>query len=441
MILVPSHLQQLNGNNFKLEIINMGIYNKHTNVLRHLLFCCLLLGAVSCKSTKPAATPPKPSVQTPTPKPEVKEEVKEVKKEENVKLQLVLIMPFELEQNFSAVSDETMEPEVSQTALSALNFYEGAIMAADTLKTLKKEITIHTYDTPSDSASIVRMLTNPAVKEAGLVIGTFPPNLTTAAVSAAGKSGINLILTQANSPDLLENQKNIALASASTITQCREMAEFMLEKFDDSKIILVYRTEKREDELALVFREEIVKLKKNQEFSELNATTKSYKDISGMLSKTKRNLIFLISSDEAFISPVISLVEEQKIFGVKLAGLPTWQNFESIDFMALKNIEVFIFDNNFISVDSPTRTDFRKTFISQYANDPLNTAYNGFDLVYYLGKAYENKEKSFDSLIKKAFSKENVGYSFESSGDNGLENKSISVLRFVDYKLEKVNVK
>ncbi len=422
------------------EITDMRIFNIRTNVLWHLLFYFLLLGTISCKTTKPATTtPPKPSVQTPAPKPEVKEEIKEEKRDEIVKLKVVLIMPFELEKNFAVATDESSEPEVSQTSLLALNFYEGALMAADTLKHLKREVSIHTYDTPADSVSIARMLTNPAVKEAELVIGTFPTNLTNAAVSAADNSGVNLILTQANSPLYLENKKEIALAYASTITQCREMASFMMDKFEDSKIILVYRTEKREDELAKVFREEIVKLKKDQEFTELNASDKSYKEITEMLSKTKRNLIFLISSDEAFISPVISLVEEQKIFGVKLVGLPTWQNFESIDFMSFENIEVFVFENNFIETEALPHSDFRKAFISKNSNDPLYTAYNGFDLIYYFGKAYENKEKNFEAVLKKAFSKGNTGYSFEGSGGNGLENKSISVLRFNDYKLEKVN--
>jgi ABC-type branched-subunit amino acid transport system substrate-binding protein len=420
----------------------MRIYIKHLNSLRHLLICLVILSVVSCKSTKPAATtPPKPSVQTPSPKPEVKEEVKEVKKEENVKLKVVLIMPFELEQNFAEVTDETIEPEVSQTSLSALNFYEGALIATDSLKSHKKEVAIHTFDTPADSSAIFRMFSNAAVKEANFVIGTFPANLNNAAVTAASKYGVNLILTQSNSPEVLENHHNIALSAASTISQCREMAAFMLSQFEDSKIILVYRTEKREDQLASAFREEIIKLKKNQEFSELNATTKSYKDIATLLSKTKRNLIFLISSDEAFISPVISLVEEQKIFGIKLAGLPTWQNFESIDFMSLKNIEVYIFDNNFISLDTPLRADFRKTFISKYSNDPLNTAYNGFDLIFHIGNVYENNDKNFGGMLKKAFPNNSIGYSFEDSGNNGLENKSISVLRFFDYKLEKVNDK
>jgi len=106
-----------------------------------------------------------------------------------------------------------------------------------------------------------------------------------------------------------------------------------------------------------------------------------------------------------------------------------------------RNIEVFIFDNNFISFDTPAHSDFRKKFISKYSNDPMNSAYNGFDLVFYLGNAYENKEKNFEGLLKKAFSKENTGYSFEGSGNNGLENTSISVLRFNDYKLERINIK
>lgn len=419
----------------------MKIFNSYLTIFRQVIICLVISGIVSCKTTQPVTTTtvPQPPVQTPPPKPEVKEEVREVKKEEKIQLRVVLILPFELEQNFIEVTDETVEPEVSPTSLPALNLYEGALIAADSLKSLKREISIHTYDTPSDSSGIVRMFSNAEVKDAGIVIGTFPANLNSVAAQQAYKQEVNLILTQSNSPDVLANNGNVALAATSTITQCKEMAAFMLNQFEDSNIILVYRKEKREDELALVFKEEIFKLKKNQEFSELNATSKSYKEIATLLSKTKRNLIFLISSDEAFISPVISLVEEQNIFGIKLAGLPTWQNFESIDFMSLKNIEVYIFDNNFISPDTPERADFRKTFISKYSNDPLNTAYNGFDLIFHLGSVYENKNKNLEVLLKKAFPDDKIGYSFEGSANNGFENRSISVLRFFDYKLEKVN--
>ena len=412
----------------------------------YYLFCffiaALLINA-SCKTTQSSLpSPSKPGADKPAPsKEEPAKDIKEVKKDEPVKMRVALIMPFELEQNFAQTSDELSVPEVNPSSLIALNFYEGALIAADSLKSASKEIQVVAYDTPSDSAGIVRMLTNPAIKEASIVIGTFPNNLTNAAIEASKKANINLILTQAGTPSILEKSKNIAIAYASTITQCREMASYMMEQNSDANVILVYRTLKREEELAAVFRQEIQKLKKDQEFKELNATTKSYKDVVGLLSKTKRNIVFLVSSDEAFVNPVVSLLEEQNLFGILVTGLPTWQTFESIDFMSLKNVQVYLFDNNFIDTEDSEHLDFRKKFISRFSNDPMTSGYDGFEITYNLGKSFEKKDQDFIKWIDKSFSKTKSNFLFNEFSGGGMENKSISVLRFNDYKLEKVNVR
>ncbi|MBL0341733.1 MAG: hypothetical protein IPP71_12800 [Bacteroidetes bacterium] len=322
-----------------------------------------------------------------------------------------------------------------------MNFLEGAQIAIDSLMLLKREVKITAYDTPPDSIGVVRMLTNPEFKEANMVIGTFPNSLVNAAVGAAKMANVNLLLTQAGTTSVLDNYANTALAFASTITQCRGMVSFMMAQYPDSKVILVYRTTKREEELAAIYKDEILKDKQSHEFVEHKSIEKGDKEIAALLSKTKRNVIFLISSDEAFISPVLSLFEEQNIFGVMVAGLPTWQNFESIDFMSMKNVQVMLFDNNFISYDAPERSVFRKAFISKYQNDPLNAAYNGFDIVFKMGIGFENREQKFQNWIRKSFPESTSDFNFIGDGFGGMENKFISVLKFNDYNLERINLK
>ena len=393
-----------------------------------------------CKATKQSSqpAPQKPVVDTPAPTP-APVELKAEKKTEIVKRRFVLIMPFELEQNFVESTEEVKEPEVSSSSLNALNFYEGALLAVDSLKSQKIEIKLNSYDTPSDSVGVVRMMTNAAIKDADLVFATFPNSLAPVAAGVAKLHNIKLVLTQAGSPELLKDNPQVALAFASTKTQCREMVTFMLNQVSDANIILVFRTAKREDELATVFREEILKLKGTSAFHDFNATKKDYKDIIGLLSKTKRNLVFVISSDEAFVSPVLTLLEEQNIFGIKISGLPTWLNFESIDFMNFKNLHVHLFDNNFIESDQSEKELFRKSFISRYHMDPLPSAYNGFDLVYHLGLSLREMTPGMEKLIQASFPGNPRTYNFVNTVAGGLENKTISVLQITDYKLERLN--
>ncbi|MDQ3052016.1 MAG: hypothetical protein M3Q95_14130 [Bacteroidota bacterium] len=395
----------------------------------------------SCKSTKSStkSTPQKPEVAQPVPQPPVVKEKEDIKKDQLVKMRFVMIMPFELEKNFVTSIDETTEPEINPSSLGALNFYEGALIAVDSLKSQKVEVKLNSYDTPSDSAGVVRMMTNAVVKDADLVIASLPNNLAEVAARIAKTNNIKLVLTSAGSPQLLSDNENVALAYASTKTQCREMVAFMLDQYTNANIILLFRTTRREDELASIFREEILKLKGDSDFQDFNATKKEYKDITGLLSKTKRNLVFVISSDEAFVSPVLALLEEQNIFGIKVSGLPTWLNFESIDFNMLNNLQVHLFDNNFIDTDEKEKSMFRKSFVSRYYSDPLSNAYNGFDIVYRLGLSLRQEYTGMENLMMSSFKSGNENYNFVSTGSGGIENKSISVLKITDYKLERLN--
>ncbi len=416
---------------------------KIKNRISLLLVAILVLPFVftSCKTTKSSTkTPPrKPEVSTPAPQPPVIKEKEEVKSDELIKKRMVLIMPFELKKNFAISNDEVIEPEINPASLGALNFYEGALIAVDSLKSQKVEVRLNSYDTPSDSTGVVRMMTNAAVKDADLVIASLPNNLAEVAARIAKTNNIKLVLTQAGSPQLLTDNANVALAYASTKTQCREMVAFMLDQFTNANIILLFRTTRREDELAAVFREEILKLKGDSDFQDYNATKKEFKDLPGVLSKTKRNLVFVISSDEAFVNPVLALLEEQNIFGIKVSGLPTWLNFESIDFNMFNNLQIHLFDNNFIDTDEKGKSTFRKSFVSRYYSDPLANAYNGFDIVYNLGLSLREEYSGMENLMLSSFKNENGNYNFISTGPGGIENKSISVLKINDYKLERLN--
>jgi len=426
-----------------MELFPATIKIRMRNVLQMLFIaCCISIALSGCKSTKDAtqSTAQKPATSTPPPKQEpAPAEVKTTKPEEVVKRRFVMIMPFELEQNFVETTEEATEPEVSSTSLNALNFYEGAMVAIDSLKSQKIEIKVNSFDTPADSVGVVRMMTNSTVKDADIVFASFPNNLVSVAVGVAKSNNIKLVLTQAGSADHLQNNATVALALASTKTQCREMVDFMMGQVSDANIILVFRTVKREDELASVFREEILKLKGNNSFQDFNATKKEYTEIVGTLSQTKRNLIFLISSDEAFVSPVLSLLEEQNMFGIKLCGLPTWLNFESIDFMNFKNLQVHLFDNNYIDVDQPEKSVFRKAFIGRFQTDPLPTAYNGFDLFYHLGTSQKVIHPDLFNLMQTSFAGCPRTYNFTNTNSGAIENKSISVLQISDYKLERLN--
>ncbi|MBL7914726.1 MAG: ABC transporter substrate-binding protein [Bacteroidia bacterium] len=422
----------------------MGVSSNKLNSRNYQLMVLLLLSLVTglflvsgCKPRQIVVAPtPKPAEPV---KPPVVEEVKEPVKEEKISWNIVLMMPFSLEKNFAEpeISEDQQEPIIELSSLPALHCYEAALLAADSLKKLNRDVKIVAMESPEDSLSLARTMISKQVKESDFIFATLPNTLSNAAAQLAQKNNVNLILTQAGTPAVLDNAPNSVIANASTTTQIKEMVKYMLSTYTNANIILVFRNTKREDEMAAVFRQEVLKSKGTSDFRDLNATEKPYKDIVNLLSKTKRNLVFIVSSDEAFVNPMLSLIEAQDIFGVYVSGLPTWQNFESINFMGFKNTQVFLFDYNFIDYDAPAVKLFRQKFISTYHNDPLPVSYTVFDIILGVGK----KDKKSNQKLK--FSELNTtlpNYHFTETGSgSGYENSSISVLQFNDYKLEKIN--
>ena len=438
------YCQQLTANCLILNKRVFRMIQLHYRYFQFLFyFTAVMFIFSSCKTTQPTTRPPaKPPTTVTQPKTDPKKEEEKIPdKDEVVKMNFALVMPFELRENFAPVTDDMAEPLVSPSSLQALNFYEGALMAVDTLVPHKRDVMIRAYEAPSDSAAIGRMFSNVNLKSANYVIGTFPNHLVPAAASLAKKHKINLVITQASSPDFLEDNEHVVLSMASTLSQCREMVTAMLKLHPGANVILVYRKMKREDELAEAFRSQIEELKSGITFHDIRIADNGIEEVTSALTKTKRNVVFVVSSDEAFVNPLLSKIEEQNLYGIVVSGLPTWQYFESIDFMNFQNIKVHIFDNNYIDYDDFSTSLLRSQFLKRFYNDPLPSAYHGFNMIYNLALQGRIAAGDFKKSINSSFNKQDKTFRFEEYGEGGLENKSITVLKFTDYKMEKVQVK
>jgi hypothetical protein len=438
MISVPNHLQPLNGNR---TIAHLMLHSGFG--IRSFLMMILVVLFFSCGTSRktPSYQPvvrPDPVPVSPPPIHVEEKEKKDSKTDDPVKVDFTLILPFDLKNNFIPAESETGTTgvDIKPASLQALNFYEGAVLAADSLAGQKRQVRLKAYDAPGDSAGIKRMFSLMNPRDAGIVIATFPPHLSHVAAEAASKSDIPLVLTQASDPRFLANNSQTVLAYTSTFTQCREMVKYLVRKHPGSKVFLIYRNLRREDDLSEAFRSEIKKSGQISEFIDWNVTEKGTQNLGKSLSTSKRNLLFVVSSDEAFVNPLLNQIESQDIGGVIIGGLPTWQNFESINFMSFKNLVITIFDNNYIDYNDHVRRIFRKQFIARYASDPMPSAFNGFELVYYLGLYHSGQKTDLEKLFRKAFSDRHDWFDFESVEKGGLENTKISVLKFADYEMK-----
>jgi hypothetical protein len=407
--------------------------------------CILLMIAVagliaSCKTSGPTSRTPAPSPPqstVPEKKPDPVVTSPPVKK--MTRLRIALVMPFELKENFAedSIHGGLAEIAITNGSQAALHFYEGAKLATDSLLNDSIAVVVSGVEAPVDSLAAARLFGGASLRDFDYVIAGIQPALASAAATAAGKSGINLVLTQAPNAAVIASHPNVALAGASTFTQCREMAGWIAANYPASQVVLVYRQTRRENELAGIFRDALVAVPDRTPPRDFDATTRPLEELKSQLPADKRIVVIVASSDEAFVKNTLSQINDFMMSGIYICGLPTWPSFESIDFMNLENLKFFLFDNNFVDLGDPKVTAFRKLFISKYAADPLPQAFNGFELVYGLGKHSPEKKGPLCDQLTTAF-KNSEQYRFlPPVNGSGCENNRISILTIEDYQLKK----
>jgi hypothetical protein len=413
-------------------------------MINRFLFSALLISIFifSCKPKQVVQkeVPKKPVTVQPAPKP-VEEKPKE-KIKTSKQMSIALLLPLYLQQNFEIDTSDT-EVDMEPRSLPALSFYEGAKIAADSLARSGINIKLDVFDVaPDSSAKHAIIMKYQSLKNYDLVFATFPSAQATLAADEAKLLGIKMVLTQFGNAAALKNNSNLVLASPSTITQCRLMADYIVEQYHYSNFWVLSRKIKRENELAEVFKNETDSILQNKFGSETKTTTIYYSDslpkvLLKYLSPEKRTILYLPSSDESYVSSVLNGLDtlNQQI---TVVGLPTWENFETVQFGKMLNLEIYIFSNSYLDYDDPGTKYFRKKFIDHYKNDPLFNAYQGFLLTNYFSNLFNSYDKNFmdhasDDTLNSPFK------FVRAQNGNGHENISISVLKYSDYRLVKVN--
>jgi hypothetical protein len=369
----------------------------------------------------------------------------------NVEYGIAMLLPLHLSTELSHHNEKeenTAAETLSASSLMGLEFYEGFKMAADSLQKEGLKARIFIYDTAGDTNKVSQLLLKPELKKAALIIGPMAPVSAISKVAQYAKeNAIAMVSPLSNKNSALAENPFVIQITPSVKMQCRQMSSFIVDSFPDANIVLLNANSQKDLDLGTTFKQTIAALLKEQNNSKAKLTAINHADLSlkgvmDVLSATSRNIIIIPSSEEGFISVILSgLKGALEKYKITVVGLPTWQKFETIDATVFQQLDTHIFNSFYIDEQSEALVKFRKKFRAIYKTEPSEYVYHGFDAGYYYLKALMTFGPSFLTLLPELkFNLVHTMADFErKSPDGGYENKYISILKFDDFKLKKVN--
>ena len=319
------------------------------------------------------------------------------------KSQLTYILPMNLR--------DTLGPNANY-----MDFYAGALMAADSLKKLGEEVSVTLIDQSSFNASQM---------PEGTIIGPVRSSDMERFLPLAGKDNTVISPMDMNTADLVAGNSNFVQIAPSLDDQTANLMDLLATKTSlGNSVMIIY--ERNGADLALV---EKVKEMANERGIIFN--TLSYNILEGreMMEKIKDalepgldNLVLIPSNNEAFVNDVVRNLNllytnplEENRRSVVLFGTSRWRNFESIEVDYFHKMNLHLSIPYYVDYSRKEVKKFLLKYRALFNGEPTPYAYQGYDITM-MSMGYG--ETTLQSTYR--FKKDNAGDGMRNTGTTNI---------------------
>ncbi len=367
----------------------------------------------------------------------------EKKKEYNV----AFLLPFHSEETEGMTIEKLLrgEEQFSNKTNIALQFYEGALMALDSLKKENLNAKIFVYDIDDDSLSIIKLLKKPEIAEMDLIIGPLYASSFVPIAKFAKEHAIPIVSPFIQVNKILFDNPFVCKVTSSNTLQVIQMANFVVDTFHTQNIILVNSGNKKEEDLCATFKKTAKETAKNKMYV-MYDSVKEAKGLAGIkqyLHPTKTNVIILPSNNQSYVTEFLntlnSLQEDRKII---VFGLQSWMTYDNLDFDYLNKLSLHIVSNTYINYNEVQTKKFVSKFRDSYKTNPDIYAFSGYDLTYYFISLLQKQGKGFLNEIDYNEYRgiiTTLQFIKSATSKSGYENKFVYMLKYQNYELIPAN--
>lgn len=330
--------------------------------------------------------------------------------------------------------------------IPGLDFYNGVMLAIDSLNTEKVPVEVLFYDLKATNGNTSIVVSDSALLEVSLIIASFNNrNEIKPLADFALEHQIPLISsTYPNDAGLTENPYFI-LINPTLKTHLEAIYSYLQKVYPTSSMTMFRRKGAVEDMIQNTFAEiakknGTVPLKiKTVELTDSFST----QEVITYLDSTRQNIVICGSLNENFGTNLVKSLSESKKYRSIAIGMPTWDALRGVD----RNIEImYTTPYHFIRTDK-TGLDITNNYRNKFSGRPSDMVFKGFETMYRFTKLLIKHEnvflKNLSDKSLKLFNDFDIQpvkpYSTDPRAVDYLENKKLYYIRKMDGQIRSVN--
>jgi hypothetical protein len=351
----------------------------------------------------------------------------------------------------SAFSENTYKlgNTLSKSNMPGLEFYNGVMMAIDSLNAEGIHAEVFFYDTKSAAEPLPVILENPDLQSLSLIIASFNnrAEIKTLADFALIHKIPLISETFPNDGGIIENPYFV-LINSTLKTHTDALYKYLQRKYATSNIVWVKKSGQMEDLIQSYFTDNNKKtpsipLKvKTVELIDSFSTS----DLLNKLDSNRQNIVVCGTLSEPFAMSVIKTLGANINYATQIIGMPNWDGFRDLSRPEMKGIDIL-----YTSPYNYTRTDKLGIYITtkyrnKFLSRPSDLVFKGYESFFHFTKLWlKHKENLIHNLSDKSFKLFNdydiqpVKFKKENKEPDYWENRKLYFIKRVDGQIKLVN--
>lgn len=361
-------------------------------------------------------------------------------------VKVALMLPFYAHE-YPTVSDTLNTPvytSLSSRSEQFVYFYEGVLLAVDSLKNCGYKIDLRVYDTEKNPDRIYPVVQELNNWKPDLIIGPVYGSVLRAVIENLENKNIPVIYPLSARSENLGQYPNFIQVNTSFPSLANKMSEWIAAQAANANVVYIDLPGNNNEEDKRLFAQKMRQLD-NVQFFEWDFEGSPLADLKLLLLPDRENILILPTIREAEVSKVLpSLGVFADGYQVTVVGFPEWQTFTSVDHEAYFKLNTKIFTYSYVDNHSQAAHDFATKFRNYFYTEPNNLAFKAYDMgLYFISLAAKYRDRTLEAIEYYRQDGEFSRFGFSRIYDGqGKENQALYIVNFgSDYQLKLESLK
>ncbi len=337
-----------------------------------------------------------------------------------------------------------------------IEFYEGALIAVDSMEKLGMQINLSVYDVDQTITKTTKVLQDPDLRNMDVIIGPFHSRSFDQVALFAGNFNIPIVNPLSYRDEVISKYPTVIKVKSDQKELIELVPRLIPEYYHDDKVFLITHTSYQDADLVTNLANQLsAVLKPEQRFSNndlynfaiaianrdttykpedplpnykieeieiypdvieeflldstvfannlisINYMKDSLHPFLDQASPLRNNLVILYGDSKAFLMDAMNRLNEHRdTFNIRLVGLPLVERFNNLDHTQANNMNLTYFSTTYIDYNSVSARWFIDQFRDRFKTEPGIYGYTGYDVTYYFLNALFNLDHRLTTCLE-----------------------------------------